>query len=76
MSQLRRHWPDERARLEDDIGRGTLRLGPLSVVTPSDGEPLHLWSKRDALVLKAFTMALGPRLALSPRCVHVQGPVA
>jgi hypothetical protein len=55
------------------MGRGALRLGPLSVVILADGEPLHLWSARDALVLKALIMALGPRLALSPCCMHVKG---
>jgi hypothetical protein len=52
---------------------GRFRFGPLSVITKADGEVLHLWSARDALVLKALTLVVGPRLLLSPRCVHVKG---
>ena len=70
---LRWHWPTERLRLQAEIAQGALRLGPLSIITPANGEPLHLWGARDALVLKALTLAIGPRLALSPRCVHVKG---
>ena len=40
---------------------------------PGGGEPLHLWSARDALVLKALTLAVAPQLALSPRCMHAKG---
>lgn len=70
---LRGHWPAERLRLQAEIAQGTVRLGPLSIITPANGEPLHLWGARDALVLKALTLALAPRLTLSPRCVHVKG---
>ena len=70
---LRCHWPAERLRLQTEINHGTVRLGPMSIITPADGEPLHLWDARDALILKALTLAVGLRLALSPRCVHVKG---
>lgn len=70
---LRRHWPDERQQLVDELLGGRFRFGPLSVVTPSGGEPLHLWSARDALVMKALALTVAPRLALSRRCVHVKG---
>lgn len=70
---LRWHWPTERLRLQAEIAQGTVRLGALSIITPANGEPLHLWGARDARVLKALTLALGPRPALSPRCVHVKG---
>jgi RNA-directed DNA polymerase len=52
---------------------GRFRFGPLSVVTKADGEVLHLWSARDALVLKALALVVGQQLSLSPRCVHVKG---
>ena len=52
---------------------GRFRFGPLSVVTKADGEVPHLWSARDALVLKALALVVGPQLGLSPRCVHVKG---
>jgi len=70
---LRRHWPAERTRLQDELGSGRFHLGPLAVVVPAGGEPLHLWGARDALVLKALTLAVAPRLNLSPHCVHVKG---
>jgi RNA-directed DNA polymerase len=70
---VRFHWPAERIRLEADLRAGRYRFGPLSVFTKADGEVLHLWSARDALVLKALTLVVGPRLLLSPRCVHVKG---
>ena len=70
---LRFHWRSERIRLEDELRTGRFRFGPLRVVTKADGEVLHLWSACDALVLKALALVVGPQLALSPRCVHVEG---
>src|SRR5260370_30335698 len=70
---LRFHWDAERIRLEAQLRTGGFRFGPLSVVTKADGEVLHLWSARDALVLKALALVVGPLLRLSPRCVHVKG---
>jgi hypothetical protein len=43
----------------------------VSVITKAEGEVLHLWSARDALVLKALALVVGPLLQVSPRCVHV-----
>jgi RNA-directed DNA polymerase len=60
---LRQHWLAERQQLQAELLAGTVPLGPLSIITPTDGEPLHLWCARDALVLKALTLALAPRLA-------------
>jgi hypothetical protein len=68
---LRFHWHNERIRLEAELGSGRFRFGPLSVITKANGEALHLWSARDALVLKALALVVGPSLRLSPRCVHV-----
>jgi hypothetical protein len=70
---MRFHWPAERIRLEVNLRAGRYRFGPLSVITKADGEVLHLWSARDALVLKALALIVGPLLRLSPRCVHVKG---
>ena len=68
---LRFHWHAERIRLEAELRTGGFRFGPLTVVTKA--EVLHLWSARDALVLKALTLVVGPLLRLSPRCAHVKG---
>ncbi len=70
---FRGHWPAERLRLQAEITQGTLRLGPMRVITPLGSEPLHLWDARDALVLTALTLAVAPHLALSPRCMHAKG---
>lgn len=70
---LRFHWQKELARLQAELHTGQFRFGPLSVVTKADGEVLHLWSARDALVLKALALVVVPLLRISPRCVHVKG---
>jgi hypothetical protein len=70
---LRVHWHSERIRLEADLRTGRFRFGPLRVIAKADGEVLHLWSARDALVLKALALVVSPLLRLSPRCVHVKG---
>lgn len=70
---LRRHWPAVRQRLQTELIAGTVRLGPLTIITPAESEPLHLWGARDALILKALALAVAPRLVPSPHCVHVKG---
>jgi len=42
-------------------------------ITLENGHVIHLWSSRDALVIKAMAMVLGPRWPISPRCTHVRG---
>lgn len=70
---LRFHWPAERARLQQQLRSGQYRFEPLLRVTKPDGEVVHLWSARDALVLKALANALADNLPISPRCAHVKG---
>ena len=70
---FRRNWPREKARLQTDLLAGHYRFGFLSRVELADGEKIDLWSARDALVLKAITIALQPILPVSPRCTHVKG---
>ena len=70
---LRFNWPDERARIQHDLLTESYRFEPLSVVTNQAGETLHIWSARDALVLKALTITLHCHLPVSKRCVHVKG---
>ncbi|MCP4408398.1 MAG: reverse transcriptase [Gammaproteobacteria bacterium] len=66
-------WPKEKSRIQRDLLSGSYRFEPLSQVTNNNGEVLHLWSARDALVLKALTLVLCKRLPVSKRCVHVKG---
>jgi len=70
---LRFRWQSERECLVEELVSGSYRLGALSVVTKADGETIHLWGSRDALVLKALALMIGPRLRISKRCVHVKG---
>lgn len=70
---LRFHWNVERPILIRELRTGHFQLGPMQVLTQPDGEVLHLWRSRDALVLKALTLTIQPRLRVSSRCVHVKG---
>ena len=42
-------------------------------VTKADGDIVHVWPSRDALVLKALAMVLAKVLPVSARCTHVKG---
>ena len=70
---LRFHWSCEKPRVQAELREGRYRFEPLSRVTGKDGEVMHLWSARDALVLKALALVLAEHLPVSPRCVHVKG---
>ena len=70
---LRFCWPAEKARLREALLAGRYCFEPMQRVTKADGEVIHIWSARDALVLKALAIALGKHLPVSRRCVHVKG---
>jgi RNA-directed DNA polymerase len=70
---LRFRWLTERRAVQQALHRGEYRFEPLSRMTKADGEVLHVWSARDALVLKAMVMVLQDRLPVSKRCTHVKG---
>jgi RNA-directed DNA polymerase len=70
---LRFHWHTIRGELLQTLNKQDYTLLPLSVVTKADGESLHLWSSKDALVLKMLAMALPEALALSSLCTHIKG---
>ena len=53
---LRFHWSCEKPRVQAELREGRYRFEPLSRVTGKDGEVMHLWSARDALVLKALAL--------------------
>jgi RNA-directed DNA polymerase len=67
------HWHTIRGELLQTLNKQDYTFMPLSVVTKADGESIHLWSSRDALILKMFAMALPDSLALSPLCTHIKG---
>jgi hypothetical protein len=70
---FRFHWPDEKQRIQQTLLRGDYRFVALSRVTKADGETIHVWSSRDALVLKALAIVLADHLPVCKRCTHVKG---
>src|SRR5207253_2377363 len=70
---FRRRWKQEKVRLREDLAAGRYRFGVLSRVTLKTGEEVDIWPARDALVLKALSLALAPRLGISPKCCHIKG---
>ncbi len=65
---LRFHWQSERARILQSLSDGNYDFAPLQSITKADGTNIHLWRSRDALVLKALTLAIAPLLPISRRC--------
>ncbi len=70
---FRRHWPTEKARLQNELRSGTYHIGLLSRATLAIGEEVDLWSARDALVMKALTIVLQSVLPVSVHCTHLKG---
>ncbi len=73
---LRRRWPQEMARMQQELRAGTYEIGLLSRVTLSrDGlqEEVDLWPARDAVVMKALAELLLEHLPISPRVAHIAG---
>lgn len=70
---LRRDWPQEKQRIQKEILSGRFRFGLLSGVLTATGGVTHIWSARDALVLKALAVALGDILPVAKCCTHVKG---
>lgn len=70
---LRLRWCREKQRIQAAIQKGDYRFSPMSRVTKSDGEAIHVWSSQDALVLKALAIVLAKYLPLSRLCTHVRG---
>jgi hypothetical protein len=70
---LRFRWCRDKQRIQAALQRGDYRFSPMSRVTKSNGEVVHVWSSRDALVLKALAMVLGKSVRVSERCTHVKG---
>ena len=68
----RRQWATEKARLQRELHAGTYQLGLLRRTTLANGEEVDLWSARDALVMKALTLALQPVLPVSTHCTHLK----
>jgi hypothetical protein len=69
---LRFHWRAERRRLLRSLRAGTYRFEPVRRVETGDGDVLHLWSSRDALVLKALSLMLAGPLGRSCHCTHLK----
>jgi hypothetical protein len=71
--ELRRRWPEEKALLSAELRAGSFRFGLLERVEREDGAQIEVFPARDAALLKALALVLGPVLPISRRCVHVKG---
>jgi RNA-directed DNA polymerase len=69
---LRFDWAREKPRLQRELLEGRYRFEPLSRVTKLDGETVHIWSARDALVLKAQALVPSQVLPASWHRVNVK----
>jgi len=70
---LRCRWHTEKRNIQQALRRGDYRFEPLARVTKASGEVIHVWSARDALVLKALTLVLAAHLPIAKSCAHVKG---
>ena len=70
---VRAQWRSVKQTLIHDLGNGTYRFDPMARITKANGEILHVWCARDAVVLKAMALVLGDVLPQSARCTHVKG---
>ena len=71
--QVRAQWKSVKQTLIHELGNSTYRFDPMARITKANGETLHVWSARDAVVLKAMALVLGEVLPQSARCTHVKG---
>lgn len=55
---LRFRWCRDKQRIQAVLQRGDYPFSPMSRVTKSNGEVVHVWSSRDALVLKVLAIVL------------------
>jgi hypothetical protein len=70
---LRFHWGREKVHLLEQLHNSCYQFSPLQKVQKANGEVIHLWSARDALVLKALAIVLADVLPISLACTHVKG---
>lgn len=69
---LRFNWHKVKTDLIMQLHNGCYQFAPLQKVIKKNGQIIHLWSSRDALVLKLMTFHLTSRLPISKRCTHVK----
>ena len=69
---IRFHWQKEQQVLAQSLQNQTYRFAPLQRIEKATGELIHLWSSRDAMVLKRLANLLPGKLGLSSRCTHVK----
>jgi hypothetical protein len=62
---LRSRWQAERKRLLRQLRSGSYRVEPVRRCDTADGKVIHLWSARDALVLKGLSLLLARPLGVS-----------
>lgn len=69
---FRAHWLQEKRGLLKALRTAQYRFSPLQVITTKCGKTIHLWSSRDALVLKMVSLWLPGKIPLSTHCTHLK----
>ena len=69
---VRFHWQQEKTQIQQRLKNGAYYFAPLQCIQKQNGEVIHLWSSRDALVLKLITLTLSDQLPIAPSCTHVK----
>ena len=69
---LRFNWQNEKFKLIKDLLSGCYQFSSLQSIIKKNGQIIHLWSSRDALVLKLLTLHLTSVLPVSELCTHVK----
>lgn len=69
---LRSNWKRQKKEILTALKNGSYRFAPVGRCVTADGKVIHLWSARDALVLKALTLLLSRRLSINSHCTHVK----
>ncbi len=70
---LRFHWDTVKETIQRDLTQECFCFEPMSRITKANGEVVHVWSSRDALILKALSAVLANHLPVSMHCTHVKG---
>ena len=71
--EIRLRWSRVKRFIQTAIRHGDYRFSPMLRVTKCNGEVVHVWSSRDALVLKSLAIVLAKYLPISECCTHVKG---
>lgn len=70
---FRFHWAQCRESLLREVNSGDYLFSPLQRICKLNGQVIHLWCARDALVIKCLSEVLADSLLVSEHCTHIKG---